>query len=438
MAYVNVPYTLSWEERGELCSKDQESSFKSVDGSEEENLSFSLAGSDFDFSARFSEADGGPPTPPMSTAEELFHNGKIRPLNRLYSFNSEQDSCSSNHADYESYYDHLMSADYDHDCRGFQSPRLPPQQQQMKQNLGLPKPTTCTSALEQWKKSMGRQHSTNTKANANAHYDEMRNMQACGGGHRRTRSLSPLRVFHMDDMIQPRPSFESEVYTNTAAAVDDVVGKCQCVSRPRRMRKSWTLKELLNMGDSRVHKSSLRCDSREKFGEHFGEGGQSTINFGGKLGKVEQSPLNVKRLEQLPLNVDRFGGKTTDTFGDKDHRLENLPLNVDRFKGKTIEKIGDKLSSKRTSNLENAGGKLGKKGVGELHSKSTPNMARFPLNQQALSAHGRHYASQSAQAEVMKKKTFLPYKHGLLDCLGFTSKSYSSMKGLHKLNPRSQ
>ncbi|TXG65302.1 hypothetical protein EZV62_006577 [Acer yangbiense] len=43
------------------------------------------------------------------------------------------------------------------------------------------------------------------------------------------------------------------------------------------------------------------------------------------------------------------------------------------------------------------------------------------------SPHELHYTANRAQAEEMKKKTFLPYKQGLLGCLGFTSKGYGAM-----------
>ncbi|KAG8389545.1 hypothetical protein BUALT_Bualt02G0240400 [Buddleja alternifolia] len=52
------------------------------------------------------------------------------------------------------------------------------------------------------------------------------------------------------------------------------------------------------------------------------------------------------------------------------------------------------------------------------------------------SAHELHYTANRAQAEEMKKKTFLPYKQGLLGCLGFSSKSYGAFSGFTKnLNP---
>ena len=52
------------------------------------------------------------------------------------------------------------------------------------------------------------------------------------------------------------------------------------------------------------------------------------------------------------------------------------------------------------------------------------------------SAHEMHYAANRAQAEEMRKKTFLPYRQGLLGCLGFNSKSYGAFNGFARaLNP---
>lgn len=46
------------------------------------------------------------------------------------------------------------------------------------------------------------------------------------------------------------------------------------------------------------------------------------------------------------------------------------------------------------------------------------------------SAHELHYTTNRAQAEEMRKKTFLPYRQGLLGCLGFSSKGYGALNGL--------
>lgn len=52
------------------------------------------------------------------------------------------------------------------------------------------------------------------------------------------------------------------------------------------------------------------------------------------------------------------------------------------------------------------------------------------------SAHEVHYTAKRAQAAEMKKKTFLPYRQGLLGYLGFSSKSYAAFSGFTRnLNP---
>ncbi|KAH7416218.1 hypothetical protein KP509_14G081200 [Ceratopteris richardii] len=69
--------------------------------------------------------------------------------------------------------------------------------------------------------------------------------------HRRARSLSPLRMFNVDETFRPRVSFESKL-----ASCPVVPSKEPSVSSKqvkRRGRKSWTLRELLNLGDNKVH-----------------------------------------------------------------------------------------------------------------------------------------------------------------------------------------
>ncbi|XP_027349506.1 uncharacterized protein LOC113861094 [Abrus precatorius] len=52
------------------------------------------------------------------------------------------------------------------------------------------------------------------------------------------------------------------------------------------------------------------------------------------------------------------------------------------------------------------------------------------------SPHELHYKANRAQAEELRKKTYLPYKQGLLGCLGFSSKGYGAISGFARaLNP---
>lgn len=73
--------------------------------------------------------------------------------------------------------------------------------------------------------------------------------------------------------------------------------------------------------------------------------------------------------------------------------------------------------------------KAKKKEVPTAKGKAVPGGKR-------RSAHEMHYAANRAQAEEMRKKTFLPYRQGLLGCLGFNSKSYGAINGFARaLNP---
>ncbi|KAG6436043.1 hypothetical protein SASPL_100924 [Salvia splendens] len=79
-----------------------------------------------------------------------------------------------------------------------------------------------------------------------------------------------------------------------------------------------------------------------------------------------------------------------------------------------------------------------KKGRVETKREAKAPAAGKPANGvwRRPSAHELHYTANRAQAEEMKKKTFLPYRQGLFGCLGFSSKSYGAFTGFtRKLNP---
>ncbi|PIN08832.1 hypothetical protein CDL12_18589 [Handroanthus impetiginosus] len=84
--------------------------------------------------------------------------------------------------------------------------------------------------------------------------------------------------------------------------------------------------------------------------------------------------------------------------------------------------VKDKKMAPLTSNRkvkeqtgEGKRGAVNKKGAGKRVISPSP--------------HELHYTAKRAQAEEMRKKTFLPYRQGLLGCLGFSSKSYGAMNG---------
>ncbi|CAI0551673.1 unnamed protein product [Linum tenue] len=73
------------------------------------------------------------------------------------------------------------------------------------------------------------------------------------------------------------------------------------------------------------------------------------------------------------------------------------------------------------------------------NSRSNSSSSSYRLGKKrvpAASPHELHYKASRAQAEEMRKRTFLPYRQGLLGCLGFSSKGYGAMNGFARaLNP---
>ncbi|XAR72880.1 hypothetical protein NMG60_11019667 [Bertholletia excelsa] len=64
---------------------------------------------------------------------------------------------------------------------------------------------------------------------------------------------------------------------------------------------------------------------------------------------------------------------------------------------------------------------------------SASSTSRRRRQQQQASAHELHYAAGRAVAEQMRKTTLLPYKHGLLGCMGFDHAVHESSRGFSSL-----
>ncbi|KAK7284419.1 hypothetical protein RJT34_19165 [Clitoria ternatea] len=187
---------------------------------------------------------------------------------------------------------------------------------------------------------------------------------------RRTRSLSPLRNTpsewtENDEKIEKKENEEEEGETITSASVSG--SSSSSSSSGGRSSKRWVfLRDFL--------RSKSEGRSNNKF--------WSTISF---------SPTKEKKV------------------GNRNH--------------------GDGASETRKS-----------KGNSQAFSKNV-TAAGKPTNgvgkrRVPPSAHELHYKANRAQAEELRKKTFLPYRQGLFGCLGFSSKGYGAMSGFARaLNP---
>ncbi|KAG6645003.1 uncharacterized protein LOC122274337 [Carya illinoinensis] len=111
--------------------------------------------------------------------------------------------------------------------------------------------------------------------------------------------------------------------------------------------------------------------------------------------------------------------------------------------GNSREKFWSSISSLAPSSKEKPPPPAPKEKKAEKQKRSSKQAGR-PTNGVAAakrrvpapSPHELHYTAYRAQAEELKKRTFLPYRQGLLGCLGLSFKGYGAFNGLGRdLNP---
>ncbi|XP_010259372.1 PREDICTED: uncharacterized protein LOC104598833 [Nelumbo nucifera] len=212
--------------------------------------------------------------------------------------------------------------------------------------------------------------------------------------HRRARSLSPLRntqfqwheeeEYHQEreanerhlDLDDPESKQTETPSTGTTPSVSASSSR----SSSGRSSKRWVfLKDFLYRS-----KSEGRGNSKDKF--------WSSISF---------SPAKEKKPSSTSLPFS----------SSKEKKPSAAPTTADTHKPKRQQVPAKKTTAAKPAN-----------GVGKRRIPPSP--------------HELHYTANRAQAEEMKKKTFLPYRQGLLGCLGFSSKSYGAMNGFARsLNP---
>ncbi|MCL7034735.1 hypothetical protein MKW94_029645 [Papaver nudicaule] len=296
---------------------------------------FSSTNFDFDFSARFSSSvtSSSTSTAAMSSADELFLNGKIRPM-KLSS--------------------HL-------------------QKPQMLSPLSFDDIANETQEEEE----------ANGTGFIRGRDMRMRNKSL----HRRARSLSPFRNPYDDDKVIGKGLDRDEVMDSISAVAaamapsstettPSVSASSSRSSSSGRSSKRWEfLKDFLMRS-----KSEGRGNGKEKFWTSF-----APVN---KEKKLTTSTTNTSTIRET----------------QKQKRVQNQP---------GAKKPPPPAAAKPSN------------GVGKRR-----NISHFQ------SAHEIHYKTNRAQAEEMRRKTYLPYRQGLFGCLGFSSKSYGAMNGFARaLNP---
>ncbi|KAM0899148.1 hypothetical protein ACQ4PT_021452 [Festuca glaucescens] len=102
------------------------------------------------------------------------------------------------------------------------------------------------------------------------------------------------------------------------------------------------------------------------------------------------------------------------------------------------EKVIAKLRGARASPQSPAAAESGGAGTGGTgeESRTTRGQGREKGRRRSTTvaaAHERLYAAPNrAQAEEMRRRTFLPYRQGVLGCLGLSSRGYGALRGFSK------
>ena len=124
-----------------------------------------------------------------------------------------------------------------------------------------------------------------------------------------------------------------------------------------------------------------------------------------------------------PLRVSEFA-----LLGNQDQQNLNGPSNSNGLSGSRKWKLKDLFLFRSASEGHNKDSQSFSKRwsfrsssmVSGSGSGSGSESASVSKRRGGVSVHEMHYASKRAVSEEMKKKTTLPYKHGLLACLGFS------------------
>ena len=319
-------------------------------------------GYEFEFSARFGSTGSGQPGS-MSSADELFLNGQIRPM-KLSSHlqrpqvlaplmdleNEEEDGDSSNEDEF----------------------------------------------MKGWRKVGANGESMSRGRDLRLKNKSLR---------RRTRSMSPLRS----------TSFEFEDYGEENKNVIDG-----------------------SITSLEVNDESLKLD------EATTSGGTDTPPASASSSRSSSAGRNSKKwvfLKDL-LYRSKSEGRSNNKFWSN---FSFSPVKEKSKKQSTgvqlvVSKEKASSSSSNNNSRSNVGGESqkvkGNSGHGSSSSSGKKPMNGIGKRRVPASPHELHYKASKAQAEEMRKKTFLPYRQGLLGCLGFSSKGYGAMNGFARaLNP---
>ncbi|KAK1354282.1 Neuroguidin like [Heracleum sosnowskyi] len=275
--------------------------------------------------------------------------------------------------------------------------------------------------------------------------------------HRKARSLSPFRAHEYSREVMKNSSeynineeIESdEVEAPSVETTPSVSASSSRSSSSGRNSKKWIfLKDLLYRS-----KSEGRGNGKEKFWSNlsFSQSARekklsspSLTPSSSRDEKDKARGLKEKKLVSPSLTPSSSRDEKEKGKNVKDKKLVSPSLTPsssrdEKEKGRhTKDKklVSPSLtpSSSRDEKEKGRNTKGRKQAVGKKSGGKPAN--GVSKRRVGLSAHEMHYTANRAQAEEMKKKTSLAYRQGLFGCLSFSSKSYGAFSVFTRsLNP---
>ncbi|KAG6467407.1 uncharacterized protein LOC122036383 [Zingiber officinale] len=138
-------------------------------------------------------------------------------------------------------------------------------------------------------------------------------------------------------------------------------------------------------------------------------------------------------LKDFLLHRSKSEGSERDSGGEKDRFWRSISFSPS---AKSKPSLPSSASSPQASATSSPAAEQTKTRTSKRLTNGVATRRRPTRAAAAASAHERHYTASRAQAEEMRRRTFLPYRQGLLSCLGFTSRGYTAFNILTKaLNP---
>ncbi|RDX91570.1 hypothetical protein CR513_26418, partial [Mucuna pruriens] len=311
----------------------------------ENNSSSAAMGYEFEFSARFGSGGSGS----MTSADELFLNGQVRPM-------------------------------------------------KLSTHLERPQVLSPLLDLEGEEDEDHKAEPVNVNAEIRGRDTRLRDKSL----RRRTRSMSPLRSNTPLDWVENEDHIHGN--DNHYPTLESQISNCDTSSQAEKVHDLGleTTPSASSSRSSSAGRSSKRWVFLTDFLRSKSEGRSnnkfwSTISF---------SPTKDKKATPSSTNQNLHAPLPKDKACDDNHKKGP---SSDKPKGSS-QAWARRMSGKPTN------------GVGKRCVPPSP--------------HELHYKANRAQAEELRKKTFLPYRQGLLGCLGFSSKGYGAMNGFARaLNP---